>query len=160
MKAATPACWWSISRASWPAWWRGVSRSSPTRPGWYREPRRWTYRSSGWSRTRTSSAPQCPSCSRCRRAPLCWPNTASAPWGSRRSPMPWPEPGSATGWCAALRPISASTRACWGSWRAAPGSLWWWMLCHPALPPTGSSPSVSWRPGARPSPRWRCASTS
>ena len=57
-------------------------------------------------------------------------------------------------------PISASTRACWGSWRAAPGSLWWWMRCHPALPPTGSSPSVSWRPGARPSPRWRCASTS
>ena len=31
--------------------------------------------------------------------------------------------GAATGWCAASRPISASTRACWDCWRAAPGIL-------------------------------------
>ena len=81
----------------------------------------WGCRLSGWSRTRTSSVPPCPNCNRCRQAILCCPNTASAPWGAHCGDRAGRKRGSSIGWYVASRPISASTRACWDFWPAAPG---------------------------------------
>ena len=80
--------------------------------------------------------------------------------GNRRWPTPSPVRASATGWCAASRPIFASTRRCRDCWTRAARCRWWWMRCRRAAPPTGSSPSTSWRHTGPNSPRWRCASTS
>jgi hypothetical protein len=60
----------------------------------------------------------------------------------------WPRGGSSIGWYVASRPISASTRACWDFWPAAPGSRWWWMRCRLAPCQPGSRHRSVGGPGA------------
>ena len=58
--------------------------------------------------------------------------------GNRRWPTPSPVRASATGWCAASRPIFASTRRCRDCWTRAARCRWWWMRCRRAARQPGA----------------------